>query len=168
MNAPITSAAPADPLAGLRGYRMPEPISWWPPAPGWWALVVVIILILAALVWWRVRRRRRRAAAYQATRELTRLHAAWAEGGDAATFVRDLSKLLRRFALAAYPRREVAALTGEDWLRFLDRHGGDGQFHDGPGRVLAEAPYRRAAALDPAPLAALVAEWIRCNREVRA
>ena len=32
------AAATPDPLAGLRGYHLPEAVSWWPPGPGWWLL----------------------------------------------------------------------------------------------------------------------------------
>jgi Ca-activated chloride channel family protein len=56
-------------------------------------------------------------------------------------------------------------LAGLDWLRFLDESGGDGRFVDGPGRVLATLPYRRAlpANLDVETLLALVHDWVRAN-----
>ena len=168
------STPPNDPLAGLRAYHLPDPVAWWTPAPGWWLLGLILLLSLASLGWWLVRRHRRRAASRAASRELAALHARLAaqggaaDTGAAAAFARDLSKLLRRYAIAAFPRREVAALTDEQWLRFLDRHGGDGQFHQGPGKALVEAPYQRAAEVAPEHLAALVERWIRHNREIRA
>lgn len=168
------STTPHDPLAGLRAYHLPDAVAWWPPAPGWWLLGLILLLSLTGLGWWLMRRRRRHAAARAAARELAALHArlaaqgGGADTGVAAAFARDLSKLLRRYAIAAFPRRDVAALTGEQWLRFLDRHGGDGQFQAGPGKALAEAPYQRAADVAPEQLAALVERWIRHNREIRA
>ena len=155
-----------DPLAGLRDYHLPEAVSWWPPAPGWWLLLALLLLVVLALSWWMVRLRRCRAAARQAAHELKALRAALTEQRDSAAFIRGLSRLLRRYALAAFPGETAAALTGEDWLAFLDAHGGDGRFRDGPGRQLVEAPYRPAADVAADELADLVRDWIRRNREV--
>ena len=88
-------------------------------------------------------------AARQAMRELQQVRRAWQGQGDAAASARALSRLLRRYALARFPGQRAAALTGEDWLSFLDAHGGGGRFRDGPGRLLADAigPFvARAAA----------------------
>jgi hypothetical protein len=155
-----------DPLAGLRDYHLPEAVSWWPPAPGWWLLLALLLLVGLALAWWTLRLRRCRAAARQAAHELKALRAALTEQRDSAAFIRGLSRLLRRYALAAFPGETAAALTGEDWLAFLDAHGGDGRFRDGPGRQLVEAPYRPAADVAADELADLVRDWIRRNREV--
>ena len=36
-----------NPLDQLRDIHLPEPISWWPPAPGWWILAVASCALLA-------------------------------------------------------------------------------------------------------------------------
>lgn len=155
--------APGDPLAGLRDYHLPEAVTWWPPAPGWWLLLAVLGVVV---VWWLVRRGRCRAAARQALRELAQLRGAPSTRADAAALVRGLSRLLRRYAMVAFPGHPVAALTGDRWLAFLDDHGGGGRFRHGPGRHLVEAPYRRAVEVPVADLADLVHQWILHNRVV--
>jgi len=159
------AAATPDPLADLRGYHLPEAVAWWPPAPGWWLLAGLLLVLTIGLALYLARRRHRRAAARVALQELAELRAALAAGHDADAFLRGLSRLLRRFALVRFPRRRVAGLTGTSWLEFLDAQGGDGQFRDGPGRLLAEAPYRPATELPAEELAALVKGWILNNRE---
>ncbi len=53
-----------------------------------------------------------------------------ADGND-LELVRGLSRLLRRFALARFPRTMVAGLTGDAWLGFLDRIPDDNAFIPG-------------------------------------
>jgi hypothetical protein len=161
---PIDVGSGADPLALLRGYHMPDPIDWWPPAPGWWLLLILLSGALAASVWWLLRRRARMAAARHASHELSRLRHELAVRKDTTQFTRELSKLLRRYALAVFPRHKVAALTGDDWLLFLDAHGGNGQFCHGPGRQLLDAPYRPEVTTSVEPVALLVEDWIERNR----
>lgn len=154
-----------DVLSDLRGYHWPEPVSWWPPAPGWWLLAGVLIA-LTGLVSWKIRQKRRRLeAADVALKELSALQAAYeAKPEDGAALARGVSQLLRRFALARFPARDVAGLTGPRWLAFLDAHGGESAFSKGPGRVLSEAPYRARATFSAQSLLSLAKRWIERNQ----
>jgi hypothetical protein len=146
-----------DPLAALRPLHAPPPIPWWPPAPGWWLLGVLLlgllVLTLAALWRWRRRTAPRRAA----LAELRALPA----GGELAGPV---NRLLKRYALACFPRERVAGLSGRAWLAFLDEHGGEGRFRKGPGRVLANGPYGPDEPDEDPALLALARDWVRRNR----
>ena len=73
-----------------------------------------------------------------------------------------LAAILRRTALAAYPRVTVASLSGQEWLQFLDAQVGGTAFSTGAGRGLAREPYRPNGP-DP-QLRPLVADWIRKHR----
>lgn len=168
MDGATPTPAPQDPLAGLHGYRLPEPVSWWPPAPGWWLLAGVLLALAVALAWWWRRRRGRTMAVRQARRELRHLRQTYATHNDDLGYLRGLSALLRRFVLARWPRSQVAGLTGQDWLTFLDTHGGNGRFRDGPGRHLADAPYRPVAEVAPGDVAALIEDWINRQRGASA
>lgn len=163
---PLPMPGSADPLAGLRDWHPPDPVPWWPPAPGWWLLAAVGVGLLAlALSRWGARRRRT-AAARAALARLADLRAGLGSGGDARRFAAAVSALLRRVALARYPRELVAGLSGEPWLRFLDATGGGGGFCAGAGQALTEAPFRppgSAPGPDTDALAALAARWIRAN-----
>lgn len=182
----------ADPLAALREWHLPDPVPWWPPAPGWWLLAGLALLFgfIVLRRWWA--RRRRTAPARAALVELVALRGLVASEVDDRRFTSRVSALLRRLALARYPRDQVAGLAGTRWLDFLDRTGGAGDFSRGPGRLLAEIPYRRegpAVAGAPlaeggprpsagpdqphdlagrAELAALAERWIRAHWEPRS
>ncbi len=165
---PLSGNPPPDPLAGLGDWHLPDPVSWWPPAPGWWLLAALVVtLIVLAVLHWRARRRRD-AALRTALAELARLRANLKAGGmDGLTpgdFTAAVSILLRRLALTRFARARVAGLSGHAWLDFLDETGGGGAFAGGPGRLLADLPYRppgSVTAADLQPLAELAERWIR-------
>jgi len=158
--APNVVAGPGASLE-LRDIHLPAPPGFWPPAPGWWLLALVLIAALVAsgergLRQWRRARRRRAILA-----ELEQLQTERESGPALAAAV---SAMLKRVALSRYPRVEVAPLSGEEWLRFLDQTGGGGRFGDGPGRALADAPYAPdTAGVDVAGLLAAARDWIRRN-----
>ena len=148
----------------LRDIHLPGAPAFWPPAPGWWLLAAATI---ALLIWvstvavrrYRIHRRRRSVLVALASMEER------FASDHSPERLASISLLLRRLALMCYPREQVAALSGNAWLRFLDKSGGDGRFADGPGRVLASGPYQRSLPpdLDTAGLAALVREWVKKN-----
>ncbi len=73
----------------------------------------------------------------------------------------ELSTLLRRAAMVRHPRVQVAGLTGEDWLAFLDDD--THAFSRGLGRSLISAPYARVARVDLEALLSLCERWLRRN-----
>jgi len=106
-----------DALAALRDIHLPEAVSFWPLAPGWWgALALLISLVVACVL---LVRRRRRSARRAALRMLGEAEQRFRSDGDVRALAVALSALLRRVALFRFPRRDVAALHGNDWLRFL-------------------------------------------------
>lgn len=134
----------------------PAPISMAPQTMGWVWLGLMLLVLGAALVWMFLRRWRRDA--YR--------RAALAELGNTAQDASSLAHLVRRTALAAYPRSAVASLIGDKWLTFLDDAYGGSGFSNGPGKVLATAPYQEEPAGEPLRL--LVKEWIKRHRRERS
>ena len=89
------------------------------------------------------------------------LQGAYDNSGDARQYAADLSVLLRRLSISAFPRAESASLTGDDWLNFLDSSLQRKAFSDGPGRILLDAPYRAELKSEELmPLLEVCEEWI--------
>jgi Ca-activated chloride channel family protein len=130
----------------------PPPIPLTPQTPGWIVLSVVVFGVLVLLVRWIVRRHRAETYRRAALRALD-------DAGDDPAAV---GTILRRTALAAFPRAEVASLSGVDWLAFLDRSFPGTGFAKGAGEVFAVAPFRPCPA-DPGA-AKLARDWIRGHR----
>lgn len=130
----------------LRDIHLPEAIGWWPLAPGWWLLIAIALAALALTLRGYLQRRARGAARRQALRQLVELTVDYEQHRDATVFMAQLSSLLRRTMLAYAPRDEVAGLTGDAWLEWLDRDFDAPRFRSEAGRKLLELPYRRPDA----------------------
>jgi hypothetical protein len=126
----------------LRDLHPPDAIDWWPLAPGWWVVLVIVVAVLAYFAWRLYKRWQFHAPRRYALRELARFEAEYLEHRNPATLGKELSELLRRGMLAYAPREEVAGLTGEAWLAWLDKGMPLPYFHTEGGKSLLNLPYR--------------------------
>ncbi|MEL0081806.1 MAG: DUF4381 domain-containing protein [Gammaproteobacteria bacterium] len=156
---PMPPHSPA-PTLPLRDIILPARIDWWPPAIGWWLLLALVIAALALSIWlWR-RHRRRQRIIKPARQQLQQIERRFSRHGDSRQLLQELSTLLRRVALSRAPRNQVAGLTGQEWLRWLDQGLPDQPFSSGPGKVLADQVYRAEVAIDADSLVKLCERWL--------
>ena len=132
-------------LQNLNDIIVPGPVAWWPPAPGWYvlgAIAMVALLLVAVRQWrrWQQNRYRR-----QAMLELSSIR----EQASAES-LQQLPVLLKRAALSAWQREEVAALTGPAWHRFLDQSAAMDRFCAGAGDTLDQLAYAGSGESLPA------------------
>ena len=156
-------------IHGIDEIILPEVISWWPSAPGWKVLGLILLAWLVLRVvrlarrWWRNRYRR------EALRQLKQLQQQ--AGSKALDVVASLPYYIKVTALQAYPRAEVASLSGENWLAFLDAQYSGPSFAEGTGRKLLAVSYlpREQWQLDDKESGRLIQmaqQWIAKHREV--
>lgn len=147
-----------------------SPIPWWPPAPGWYAVGGGLLI---GLVWagWRLRRRwKKNAYRREAVSQLQDLTTRLKQDEQRKPALRALGALVKRTALAVWPRSQIAGLSGDVWLAVLDRSGRTTEFGAGPGQLLAHIAYAPDDALDritDSEIAALVGvteRWLRIHR----
>lgn len=142
-------------LQKLHDILLPPPAPLWPPAPGWLFLLGLFILLAAFVLIRAVIRYRRNG--YR--------RAALAELGVAAAGPEPLpliAALLKRTALAAFPREEVAGLTGEKWVVWLAKTGG--RAVPAPVETTLKQGLYGGAASEPKVLTDFAATWIRHHR----
>lgn len=95
-------------LDKLRDIVPPDAPPLWPLATEAWLLLAMLASVAFILIYQR-RQARKREAYRRAGLALL----------DGVSTVHDVSVVLKRVALAAYPREQVASLYGEDWADFL-------------------------------------------------
>ncbi len=155
----LAGAAPDPLLEQLRPNILPDPVSWWPPAPGWWVLAALGIILLGWLLWKSIRafqRRRYRRIALKAAKQLHQQN-----GDNNAHVLAHYNSILKIAALKAYPEKDVAGLHGLAWLTFLDESSDTQGFCHGHGKALGHRRYAPAPEMDAQALYELVCYWIK-------
>lgn len=154
-----------DPLSALQPLRLPAEPGWWPPAPGWWLLAGLLLIALACGLWAIWRRRQRNRYRRVAASALQAAASDWQTHRDIARLVQQVNRILKATSLRAWPRSEVAPLSGHEWLAFLQQSCPQPLPALDP---LAEAGYARAPAEADAPaLLAAAGYWVRHHRGPR-
>lgn len=105
-------------LNQLKDIHLPASIGCWPWALGWWLLLLslpVLMIVCLAL--------QKPYRSYCIKRlfllELEDIKKAYQKHQNASMALKQLADLLKRVALMAYPRQQVASLHGQAWVQFL-------------------------------------------------
>ncbi|TDR76146.1 DUF4381 domain-containing protein [Photobacterium lutimaris] len=137
---------------------IPAEPSWWPlPLSAWLILGAMAVLVLGWSLYRYLKGRLRRKA-------LMLLDTLESEPNLPA-----LDRLLRRVALTYYPRDQIAGLTGDAWLKWLDRQNATPLFL--PLQSQWSAGLYRGQPIDPSDWDAFITasrSWImQCQPEGR-
>jgi hypothetical protein len=140
----------------------PDALSWWPQTTGWLFLGLGCTVFGGLAAWkklrhWHANRYRREAAL-----EIRKL----ASNPAGESLLPQVNRLLKRVALAAYSREDVAMLSGQLWADFLDQQCKAATFNDAQLELLASGSYR-TLAIDEASARDLLdaaAVWIEYHR----
>lgn len=160
------SATIAGDLEHLAEVVVPPPPSWRPQTIGWpvAGAIVLVLLAFATWRWWR----RYRANRYrrEALAELVQLRAGLSASPQArAHALAAMAELLKRTALAAWPRAQVASMAGAEWANFLQANAGKaGAAAPLLATLVNDAQYRDAAALAQWPDSQVAATAAACQQ----
>lgn len=166
----VDSYAAENPLDQLKDIHLPSPILSWPWAPGWWILLSLALLLMAALVVFLLRHLQKNRYRQVALRELKTLEKDFKHQQDfSAATLAELSQLLRRCALHRYGSQEVARLSGDQWLQFLQNKVPDLGFSGATALLLTDAVYQhpdnlQASGQEITALINMSKQWIRAHK----
>ena len=146
---------------GLKELPLPDSVPYWPQTPGWYVVGALVLAVFAYCVYrlwlrWKANQYRRDAVAEldAMTRDRTGLV--------------ELPFLLRRAALHAGPRADIAGLRGNEWIAWLNRSAGRDLFAAEDAGLLDTLCYAPAAAdaIEPQQADRLIAasrEWMKVH-----
>ena len=144
----------------LRDIHLPDAISWWPLAWGWWVLAVLVLAVLFLLITRYQRRHRDPLAGLKV--QLADAEQSFSQNGDSRALAADLSRLLRLATLRLGARTEVAAATGDRWLKVLDSFlptDCDSLFDTEVGQLFTVVPYQSKPDQDAERLLSVAKRW---------
>jgi len=149
-------------LDRLNDIVVPPAVSWWPPAPGWYFLAVVLLIAFLLACASMIRRYRANRYRREALAELVRLK----PGPES---LKDLADLLKRTAMTASGRDTVAALSGDQWVEWLNGQCAHPVFQDVSRELLARSLYTSNSTGSEQDVAALyqaVRQWVSVHRSM--
>ena len=147
-------------LALMHDLVVPEPVPWLPQTPGWLIVLGWLVAAVILAAWQIVKRRRRNRYRRDALAELRAIDTE--ANTDPAIAAQRIATVLKRTALVAYPRADVARLYGTEWARFLTESAGNDPQVASVAEDLAAAAYR--PTVDPKELSGPARRWIRLHR----
>ncbi len=145
----------------MHGLVLPPAVSWSPATPGWWIALAWVLAMLLIGAWQLIQHRRRNRYRREAKAALKAIESG--AGQDPVAAASEIAELLKRTALAAYPRRQVASLCGAEWAEFLRVSASNDPIVTAASEQLAAAAYRADA--DGSVLVEPARRWIDVHRD---
>jgi hypothetical protein len=164
----LTPAAKAA-LEKLSDIAVPAPVSWAPQTWGWVAVAAALLVLAVWLVVCSIRRRIANRYRVEALADLAALEAQLDDRKRRPAALAAIPPLVKRVALAVWPRPEVAALSGQAWTEFLRGHAGRDGLPEAAAKFLWDGEYQPAtlatmSAADARGIVGDIKRWIEGHR----
>jgi len=158
-------------ITGLEPLIAPEGVALWPPAPGWYVIMALAVVAIGFLVITQIRNRKKNMYRREALSALRKLKTSFGDHVNSMQ-IETLNRLLKITAMKHYPREQVASLSGEDWLTFLNLTCKKVDFTASPGELLATTGYKDPKGVEISRdqrnhLMENVEYWIRNHRYIK-
>jgi len=149
-------------LSQLHDIHLPAPVSSWPVAPGYLALVCVVAAIVFIMLLMRHDQNKSRLK-QQALIKLNLIAQRHLDHRNSSQAAAEISALLKQVALMHFPREQVAALQGQDWLIFMQKTS-KGLDIEPVRLLLLESAFSAQSTHPIEPLLAFSKTWIKQRR----
>jgi hypothetical protein len=143
----------------------PADVSYLPQTAAWAWLGALLLALLLRFCWRRLRRWYRNRYRREAVARLSQL----ARDTDRDSWLVELNKLLKLTALAAFSHEQVARLSGEEWVDFLNGHCASPPFSAKQRSLLATGVYSSVTLADTTreQLLSACLYWVRHHQSTQ-
>jgi hypothetical protein len=138
---------PMPSLQGMHDILLPPPVPFWPATPAWALLGALLLMAVLWLTERGLHRWLQNAYRRHALREVEKVD------------ISAVPALVKRVCLLAYPRQEVAGLSGADWAAWLRRTAPRARLTAEESLALAQFSYLHPTKAAPLALAA-ARKWL--------
>lgn len=136
-------------LQQLKDIHLPAEINRFELAAGWWGLIAIIFLL--GIIYLLKKKLTNKAKNPSATSYLTLANQELeqlAKLPASSQAISQLSILLKRISLLNFPKKQVASLYGDNWIKFLNQQS-DNAFSEQQATALTQLAYQKDPAIDP-------------------
>lgn len=146
-------------LAKLKEIALPESISYFPQTPAWYILFGVIALLILFFLWKQYKHYQNNKYRRVALAELSKI--------KSEKTYEEIPELVKRVALVFSDRSEIASLSGETWLEFLNKSYKGNGFSSDAGSLFVDLAYSSQTRIklyqqgENENLINLISEWIK-------
>ena len=146
-------------LAKLKEIALPESVSYFPQTPAWYVLFGVIVVLILFFLWKQYKHYQNNKYRRVALTELSKIK-------SEKTFV-EIPELVKRVALVFSDRNEIASLSGDTWLEFLNKSYKGNGFSSEAGSLFVDLGYSSQNRINQyqqsemETLINLISKWIK-------
>lgn len=134
--------------------------SWldiFPLAPGWY--ILLLLIGIAAYALWRYLKKKDDAQIKLVTASAQAVYDNYNSHKDKVRYLQEANILLRQVAIAKYGRSQIANLSGDAWINFLNKASRK-NFNKEQQQLLSEGAYSAQADGDIKKLHKQITQWI--------
>ncbi|MCP4072076.1 MAG: DUF4381 domain-containing protein [Hyphomicrobiales bacterium] len=131
----------SDRMWGLKELALPEPVNWWPQTAGWYYLLAIFLIVIAWYIWKLWKKYQFNAYRRQGLAQLEAI-------SDNPAALSELPFLLRKAALHAAQRKQVAGLRGKEWIAWLNESAGQKLFEESDAQLLDRLAFSQQQDFD--------------------
>ncbi len=159
-------------ITGLKEVTFPDPVSYVPQTIGWYVLIAAVLISAGYLVYQWYRNWAANRYRTFALRRLDDIEQQLRQPDTRINALTAIPVLIKQTALKCYTRREIAQMSGEKWLLFLDKSYRGAEFSRGVGQLLPDLSYQSAINFEQIEsarlqeLLSLTKEWIRKHHKL--